>query len=135
MHSYKTRCRVIYGDTDNMGIAYHANYFRWFEIGRTEMFRSLGLPYKALEEKGIYLPVSEAMCKYISSARYDDTIIVDTTMDKKLRAGIKFNYQVLLDQDEKILALGYTCHACVNNKGRVVRPPKFLVEIFEDVIS
>jgi len=55
---HQTSIRVIYGDTDTMGYAYHANYLRWFEIGRTELFRSHGLPYKMIEEKAIFLPVS-----------------------------------------------------------------------------
>ena len=69
MLGHQTTIRVIYGDTDNMGQAYYGNYFRWFEIGRSEMFRSLGLPYKAVEDNGIFLPVAESHCKYATPAR------------------------------------------------------------------
>ena len=60
MPTNRTTCRVIYGDTDNMGQAYYGNYFRWFEIGRTELFRSLGISYASVESRGIFLPVAEA---------------------------------------------------------------------------
>ena len=63
MISSQARCRVIYGDTDTMGVAYHANYFRWFEMGRTELFRSLGMPYRQIEAKGFMLPILECQCK------------------------------------------------------------------------
>jgi acyl-CoA thioester hydrolase len=130
MHTHRTRSRVIYGDTDNMGMAYHANYFRWFEIGRTEMFRDLGLRYKDIEARGIFLPVSEAFCKFVRPARYDDALVIETVLDDSLRAGVKFNYRILLRDGEDLIARGYTQHACVDQKGRVVRPPKFLVEVF-----
>ena len=125
----KTTYRVIYGDTDNMGVAYHANYFRWFEIGRSELLRSLGLPYKAIEAKGIFLPVSEAHCKYVASAKYDDVVIIETSLDSSVRAGFKFNYSVFSEDGEEHLAEGYTKHACISD-GRVIRPPRFLRDIF-----
>ena len=65
MIMYRSTCRVIYGDTDGMGVAYHANYLRWFEMGRSELFRFLGMTYKDIESRGFYLPVSEAHCKFI----------------------------------------------------------------------
>lgn len=125
----RTTSRVIYGDTDNMGMAYHANYFRWFEIGRTEMFRQLGLSYKSIEGRGIFLPVSETLCKFIAPARYDDLITIETTLDGALRAGVKFNYRILRQESQALLARGYTKHACVDQNGRVVRPPKFITRL------
>ncbi|MDM8517844.1 thioesterase family protein [Desulfobacterales bacterium HSG16] len=122
------RCtyRVIYGDTDKMGVVYHANYFRWFEIGRSEMFRDLGLTYKQIEAKGIFLPVSEAFCKFVSPVQYDDFIIIETIIDSADRAGVKFDYIVFDETGETTIAKGYTRHACVNENGRVTRPPAFL---------
>ena len=76
--SHKTPYRVIYGDTDNMGVAYHANYLRWFEIGRTELLRSWGLPYRQIESRGLLLPVAEAQCKFAAPAKYDDMLQVGT---------------------------------------------------------
>jgi acyl-CoA thioester hydrolase len=156
MLRYRTAYRVIYGDTDQMGVAYYANYLRWFEMGRTEMFRRLGVTYGEIEAQGIALPVLEAFCKYHQPARYDDVIVVETILDPAVRAGMKFDYRVFRESGggsgtgetggdlpfpqtpsvqkdgrvtgEPLLAEGYTRHACLNRKGRVVRPPAFLTE-------
>ena len=127
MLTNRTQYRVIYGDTDNMGYAYNANYLRWFEIGRTELFREVGLTYKTIEEEGIILPVSEALCKYVTPARYDDMLTIETTLDKSFKVGMKFDYQIF-NEEEKLVAKGYTKHACVTKAGKVVRPPKMLKE-------
>ena len=119
---------MIYADTDKMGFVYHANYFRWFEIGRTDLFRAAGLPYKAIEAKGIFLPVSEVHCKFTASAQYDDLLIIETTVDHKVKGVIKFDYLILSEDGKTIIAKGYTKHPCLDSNGRVVRPPKFLVE-------
>ena len=129
MLCHRTTCRVIYGDTDNMGVAYYANYLRWFEMGRTEMFRSLGLTYKSIESKGVYLPVSEAYCKFKSPAHYDDLIVIETTLDTRVRAGVKFDYSIFREDGKALLVKGYTKHACLNGSGRVIRPPAFLLEL------
>jgi acyl-CoA thioester hydrolase len=129
MLKHQTTYRVIYGDTDKMGIAYYGNYLRWFEIGRTEMIRSWGLPYKSLEEKGIFLPVSEAFCKFLVPAQYDDILVIQTILDTGVKAGLKFDYEVYSQLDEKLLTTGYTKHAFIDQQGRVVRPPKFLREL------
>jgi len=129
--SHRTEYRVIYGDTDNMGVAYHANYLRWFEIGRAELFRSLGMTYKSIEEKGYFLPVSEVYCKFVDSARYDDLIVIETAVDSSLRAGMKFNYRILRKDDETRLVQGFTKHAYVDRSGRVIRPPRFITDILK----
>lgn len=126
---HQTFVRVIYGDTDNMGFAYYANYLRWFEIGRTEMFRTLGMSYRSIEEKGFFLPVSEAHCKYVTSAKYDDLLCIETTIDDRIRAGVKFDYVVRSEDGATMFAEGYTKHAFVDSAGRVVRPPAFFAEI------
>ena len=127
--------RVIYGDTDNMGMAYHANYLRWMEIGRTELFRAWGLPYKEIEAKGIMLPVSEVTCKFVSPARYDRLMVIETTLDHQIKGGIKFDYRIFDQADDKLLARGHTKHACVNREGRVVRPPDFMAAIIKERLS
>lgn len=131
MIRHRTVYRVIYGDTDQMGVAYHANYLRWFEMGRSELFRHLGLTYKEIEGKGIGLPVAEAFCKYLAPARYDDRIIIEASLDTAVRAGMKFDYLVCREADETPLAKGYTRHACMDGAGRVVRPPKFLTDLIK----
>ena len=132
MLNHRITYRVIYGDTDNMGVAYHANYLRWFEMGRTEIFRALGITYKEIEAKGIFLPVSEVFCKFTSSAQYDDVIVIETTVDDGMRSGMKFDYRIFSEDGKTLLARGYTIHACLNDQGRVVRPPAFLSKIIRD---
>lgn len=129
--AYRTTCRVIYGDTDRMGQAYYGNYFRWFEIGRTEFFRALGLAYREIEERGILLPVSETHAKYSAPAFYDETIVIETAVDPSVRAGIKFDYRIFREDGRTLLAEGYTKHAFVDASGRVVRPPAFIRELIK----
>ena len=131
MPTHKTTCRVIYGDTDNMGQAYYGNYFRWFEIGRNELFRSLGLAYATVESRGIFLPVAETYCKYSVPARYDDFLTIETSLDSRLKGAIKFDYRIFGKDEKTLLAQGYTKHACLNREGKVVRPPQFIKEIIE----
>ncbi len=135
MYSHRTTYRVIYGDTDNMGQAYYGNYFRWFEIGRSEMFRALGLSYKAVEDNGIFLPVSEAHCKYVRPAKYDDILVIETALDQKIKAGLKFDYKIYREDGKTLLAKGYTIHPCLNQEGKVVRPPDFIGRIIEKTLS
>ena len=131
MPIHKTTCRVIYGDTDNMGQAYYGNYFRWFEVGRSELFRSLGLPYASIEKQGLFLPVAETYCKYLQPAKYDDLLTIETSLDTRLKGAIKFDYKIYNEDAQTLLAHGYTKHACLNSDGKVVRPPGFLKEIIE----
>ncbi len=116
-----------------MGQAYYGNYFRWFEIGRSEMFRSLGLPYKAVEDNGIFLPVAESYCKYATPAKYDDLLVIETSLDTKLKAGMKFDYRIFKEDGQTLIASGYTKHPCVNQDGKVVRPPAFLKKIIAEI--
>ena len=132
MITHKTTYRVIYGDTDNMGIAYYANYLRWFEMGRTELFRALGLPYTAIEEKGLFLPVSEVFCKFQNPIRYDDLLIIETSLDDGVRGGMKFDYCLHGEDEKTTIATGYTKHAFLDKTGRVVRPPEFLRKIIAE---
>ena len=131
MITHTTTCRVIYGDTDKMGFVYHANYFRWFESARSEMFRYLGMPYKSIESRGFFLPLSEIYCKFNSPSQYDDILLIETSLNTSIKASMQFNYQIFSEDGSKLLAEGYTKHACVDTNSRVVRPPKFLMEVIE----
>ncbi len=118
-----------------MGVAYYANYLRWFEIGRTELLRTWGLPYREIESRGLLLPVAEAKCKYATPARYDQVLTIEAALDPEYKGGLKIDYRIL-SQDEKVLhATGYTRHAFVNHEGRVVRPPKFIRELINQRIA
>jgi acyl-CoA thioester hydrolase len=116
--------RVIYGDTDAMGIVYYANYLRFFEIGRTEYVRARGALYRAIEADGLMLPVSEAWAKYLAPARYDDVVNIHTRIEELGHATLRFEYRLVREADEVLLAKGYTVHACLNRAtGKVTRMP------------
>jgi acyl-CoA thioester hydrolase len=110
-----TAVRVRYAETDQMGIVYYSNYLVWFEIGRGEMLRSLGLTYSQLEiEQQLILPVVEATCRYRAPARYDDEILIETRPALLRGSVLKFAYRILRKapdgQDPAVLAEGETVH-------------------------
>jgi acyl-CoA thioester hydrolase len=120
-----TEVRVIYGDTDQMGVVYYANYLRYFEAGRNEFLRRKGLRYREVEERlGVLLPVSEAAVSYRAPARYDDLLVIETCLDELRRVSARFCYRVL--RGEELLATGHTVHACVDAEGRIRRLPSEL---------
>jgi acyl-CoA thioester hydrolase len=125
----RTELRVIYGDTDQMGVAYYANYLRWFEAGRNEYIRARGLTYREVEGTfRLMLPVVEAHVAYRSPARYDDVIAVETSVGEVRRASARFDYRIV--RGEELLATGHTVHACVDLDGRVRRmPPELLARL------
>ena len=135
MKKNQVKIRVIYADTDAMGIVYHTNYIKWFEIGRTELLRSVGIVYSEVEVQGYNLPLTEAYCHYLLPAKYDQIIIVETEMEYLKRASMKFNYTIWDEDKEKILVEGYTVHACTNNLGKIVRIPAFIVQKIEEQIQ
>jgi acyl-CoA thioester hydrolase len=129
-----TSYRVIYGDTDQMGVVYYANYLRWFERGRSELLRQLGMPYKSIEEQGFHFPVTEVSCRYLNSARYDDTILIQTQLTSIGRASLNFGYTILKEIDDSPVAVGSTKHACIGADGRIARIPSALAQHFAGVL-
>jgi acyl-CoA thioester hydrolase len=122
-----TRVRVRYADTDRMGIAYHANYLVWFEVGRTEWLRAGGWTYREMEEDGVSLPVIEAHCEYRQPARYDDEIEISTAATVLSEVRIRFDYEARLTRGSGPAATGHTVHAAVGADGRPRRlPPRVL---------
>lgn len=115
-----------------MGIVYHTNYIRWFEIGRTELFRQIGIVYKEVEEKGCSLPLTQAFCHYYLPARYDDLILLETEIGFVKRASMKFIYKIWDDNHDKLLADGYTVHACTDKNGKIVRIPSLITDKLEN---
>jgi acyl-CoA thioester hydrolase len=87
------------------------------------------MSYKHIEEKGIFLPVSEAHCKYLSPIKYDEVFIIETSLDTEVKGSFKFHYRLLGESPETVLAKGFTKHPCINENGKVVRPPRFLLDI------
>jgi acyl-CoA thioester hydrolase len=127
------KVRVIYADTDAMGIVYHTNYIKWFEMGRTELMRRMDIVYANLESSGCYLPVSEAYCHYLQPARYDDILIIDTKIAYLRRASIRFDYIVKDEYGENVIAEGYTLHAFTDKEGKIVRIPKNVLKKIENM--
>lgn len=122
-----TKYRVIYGDCDSMAIVYYSNYLRLFEIGRTELLREQGLTYREVEDKGFFLPTTEAYVKYTKPARYDDLLTIETVIGFVKRASSRFDYTIYREED--IIVQGYTIHACLDRNDRIVRFPDFLLSV------
>ncbi|QZY56035.1 acyl-CoA thioesterase [Crassaminicella profunda] len=114
--------RVRYEETDQMGVAYHGNYYTWFEVGRSSFFRSLGYTYAQLEEEGIILPVIESHCAYKVAAKYDDELVIRTSIEKLKGVRLEFFYEVIRKEDGVVLATGSTIHAFVN---KTLKPVNF----------
>ncbi len=115
MSSHQTRVRVRYAETDQMGVVYYANYLVWMEVGRVELVRALGFPYKDLEEsEGLYLSVVEANCRYLYPARYDQEVVVETRIVKAGSRMIEFGYRISSIEPERLLAEGFTRHIWLN---------------------
>ncbi len=121
---------VSYGETDGMGVAYYAHYLHWFEQARSDFLRKLGFSYAQIEKQGIFLPVREACCRYISTASFDEQIAVKTGIGKWSRATLSFFYEIYnLCKENKLITSGYTQHACINRSGKPVAVPEWLKNI------
>jgi acyl-CoA thioester hydrolase len=116
--------RVIFGDTDQMGVVYYANYLRYFEGARAEYWRGLGRSYKDLEAAGIALPVIEAHCAYKRPARYEDLLAIDVRVAEVRNASLRFSYAI--HRDRELIADGWTRHASVGGDGRPCAIPDAL---------
>lgn len=123
-----THYRVIYGDTDQMGVVYYANYLRWFESGRSEFLRQIGLPYSTIEQQGFHFPVTEVSCRYNRSAHYDDLVRIETELVELGRASLSFHYRIARETHQALLATGQSKHACVDHGGKLTRIPTLLLD-------
>jgi len=117
----RTEIAVRYAETDMMGVVYHANYLAWFEVGRTQLLREIGLVYRDLEAQGYLLPVVEVGAKYFRPALYDDRITIVTTLAEKPLLRIRLDYEVKRGDD--LLVTGFTVHGFINKAGEPIRPP------------
>jgi acyl-CoA thioester hydrolase len=112
-----------------MGIVYHTNYIKWFEIGRTELLRDMGIYYAVFESRGFNLPLTKAYCHYLLPARYDQVLLIETEIEYVKRASMKFNCIIWDEKMENKLVEGYTVHACTNNEGKIVRIPQDVLDL------
>lgn len=121
--------RVRYAETDAMGVVHHANYYVWFEMGRTELFRELELDYRSMEGEGIFCPVLETHCHYRMPARYDDLLTLETVIVELTPVKWTFGYRVL--RGDHLLAEGRTVHCFMNREGRPVALKKVNPTLYE----
>jgi acyl-CoA thioester hydrolase len=129
-----TTYRVIYGDTDQMGVVYYANYLRWFETGRGELLRASGIPYATIEGRGMHFPVAEVSCRYFRPAHYDDLIVIETRIASVRRASLTFTYRITCEAEAALLVSGSTKHACVDGQGRIMRIDEDLLQSLEVMV-
>ena len=127
LREHEIEIRIRYQETDGQGRLHHANYFTYFELGRTELLRAAGYTYRQIEEEGWMLVVSEITCQYYQPANYDDLLRLRTTVEQARGARVVNRYQVF--RGDTLLAEGRSVVACINREGRVTRlPPGLLVE-------
>ena len=124
-----SKVRVLYADTDAMEVVYHTNYIKWFELGRNEFMRQLGVPCTELGKLGLNLPLIKVSCDYLKFATYDQLLIIETKFDYIKKATVRFNSMIWDEYKENLLVEGYTIHACTNNEGKIRRIPKLLLEL------
>jgi acyl-CoA thioester hydrolase len=128
MYSHSTKIRVRYGETDQMGYMYYGNYAQYYEVGRVEMLRSLGMSYSSMEAEGIMMPVLELKCKYIKPALYDQEITVKTIVKTLPGIRIFFEYE-LYNEKEELINIGATTLVFVDmKKNKPTNPPENFME-------
>ena len=128
MREFEFKVRVRYAETDQMAVVYHGNYAQYFEMGRVEWLRNLGLSYKWMEENGIMLPVVSLTMNYKKPARYDDLIRVKTIFKSQTSVKIEFDYEIFNEKDE-LLTTGTSMLVFVDMKtGRPTLPPEYVSE-------
>jgi acyl-CoA thioester hydrolase len=130
----ETRLRVRYAETDQMSVVYHSNYIIWFEVGRVEFMRQLGISYKEMEQtEQMHLPVAEVRCRFKASARYDDEIVIRTHIARLRSYLIQFRYQVMRAEDGLLLAEGESTHVSVNAQMATTPFPEKYMSVFRRV--
>ena len=127
----RTRVRVRYAETDQMGVVYYANFLVWFEVARVEWLRQGGWSYRDMEHDGTALPVIEAHCEYRQPARYDDEIEIAARATLLTPVRVRFDYDVVRVADDTLAALGHTVHAAVDAGGKPRRLPQTLKDMLK----
>lgn len=126
MKFFDYRYRVVYGDTDKMGVSYYGNCFKWFEGARNEYFRALGFPYTECEKRGYFLPAVECGAKYFSPSTYDDLIVVRVSVSGITRTTIRFEYQIFAEDLKRLIVTGFSTHVFVDKD---FKPARVLDEV------
>lgn len=124
-----SKIRVRYAETDRMDVVYHSNYLVWFETARILMLDQIGMPYREIEARGLFLPVLSVSAEYKSPARFDDYLEIHLFLKKKPRARMHFDYEVRRGDD--LLATGQSSHGFMDRSGKGQRPPEDLIKLLE----
>ncbi len=128
MREFQFQVRVRYAETDQMAVVYHGNYAQYFEMGRVEWLRNMGISYKWMEDNGVMLPVVSLTMNYKKPARYDDLLTVKTILKSQTSVKIEFDYEIYNEENE-LLTTGYSMLVFVNMKtGRPMLPPTYVLE-------
>lgn len=114
MYKSSTKIRVRYAETDQMGVVHHSNYYVYFEAAREDFIAGADIRYKDMEDYGIMMPLVETQCRYIEGAKYDDVLIVETTLEKLSPIKVILQYKVIREYDNKLIARGKTIQAFVD---------------------
>jgi acyl-CoA thioester hydrolase len=132
MYKSKTNIKVRYAETDQMGVVHHSNYYVYFEAAREDFIAGAGIRYKEMEDLGIMMPLVETQCKYIEGAKYDEMLIVETSLEELSPAKINLQYTVIREIDGKILAKGKTILAFVDKESfKVLNLKRRFPEVWE----
>lgn len=131
----KSKISVRYAETDKMGVVYHTNYGIWYEIGRTNLLKDLGFSYAKMEESGIFLPVIELNCRYISPALYDDKILIETKINALTPIKISFSYALYKNNQSKPINTGSSLHAFVDKNMKIINFKKNMPELYSIIES
>ncbi len=127
---FRTKITVRYAETDSMGVVHHSRYFPWFEVGRTEFFKTCGMSYREVEERGVLLPLLDCYAKFIQGAKYQDDIWVEVKLRRLGVAKCIFDYRIVRCEDECLLAEGYTTHGFTDRNFRPLNLKKSHPEIY-----
>ena len=129
MLKHTTALRVRYADTDKMQFVYNGKYLEYFEVGRTELLRHVGLPYSEIETAGYQLPLREAGLKFMQPAVYDDLLDVEAILEKLYSAQVLINYRITRNGTDDLIAEGFTSHMFIHQDSKKpTKPPKIYLE-------
>lgn len=129
---HQCQLRVRYSETDQAGTFYNSRALEWFEVARTELLRSAGIPYAEMEQRSTRLPLVEAHIKYEGRARYDDLLSISTILTQSGKASVRFDYRVVRQHSGTSVTSGYTSHAVSDLSGKPTRPPPWLNQLFDN---
>jgi acyl-CoA thioester hydrolase len=134
MFVQETDITARYAETDQMGIIHHSYYSVWFETGRTDFFKNLGMRYSEVENKGVMLPLTEIKCSFIKPVRYEDVVLIKTWIVKSNCVRLVFNYEILKRAGMERVAMGETIHAWTDRSLNPINLKKVIPELYKMIL-